>query len=251
MHLDPEQIQRLLHGQLAGGVGGSVESSARAHLAACEECRARFAQAEREEHEVYALLRAVDHEPPPVDARALVRRSRGRALGPMRWAAGALLALGVAGAAYAMPGSPVRAWVKTVEHRIAGRPAPAPQTPTPAVSQPPALAGVAIAPGRQLRIVFTSYQAAGELRVSLTDSAEVSARAPAGAATFTADGDRIVIANDEGTATFEIQIPRAAAWIEIHVGGSRVLLKRGPDVAAARPAAQPGVWVLPLQRPDR
>ncbi len=240
MHLDSEQVQRLLHGQL----DGPAESAARAHLAACDACRTLLADAEREEAEVYALLRAVDHDPPPITADAVVARARGQRFGRMRWAAGAILALGVAGAAYAVPGSPVRAWVESVGRRVAGR---ASQT----VIEPPAAAGIAVAPGRQLRIVFTSYQAAGDVRVSLTDSADVSARAPAGAATFTTGGDRLVIANDEGTATFEIRIPRSAPWVEIHVGGSRVFLKRGADVTAARPADPTDVWVLPMQRPER
>ncbi len=247
MHLDPEQVQRLLHGQLPG----SADTAARAHLAACDACGAELAAAEREEHDVFALLRAVDHAPPPLTAEAVIARARGKGLGPMRWAAGALLALGVAGAAYAMPGSPVRAWVEAIGQRLAGPPGPSREAPGPALVEPPAVAGIAVAPGRQLRIVFTSYQAVGEVRVSLTDSAEVSARAPVGAATFSTGGDRLVIANDEGTATFEIRIPRTAPWIEIHVGGSRVFLKRGPDVTTALPAAPPGAWVLPMTRPER
>ncbi|MGH7672815.1 MAG: zf-HC2 domain-containing protein, partial [Gemmatimonadales bacterium] len=100
MHLDDEQVQRLLHRELAP----PVETSVRAHLAQCASCRGRVAEAEREETEVYALLRHVDDPPPPVDARAVVARARARGLGRLRWAAGVLLALGLAGAAYAAPG---------------------------------------------------------------------------------------------------------------------------------------------------
>ncbi len=72
MHLDEEQVQRLLHGELSR----PVETSAREHLAGCSDCRRRVAEAQREEEEVYALLSHVDHPGPRIDAGAVAARAR-------------------------------------------------------------------------------------------------------------------------------------------------------------------------------
>ena len=219
MHLDEDQVERLLHRELAG----SAEASAREHLAACPDCRRRVVQAEREEEEVYALLRQLDHPPPQVNARAVAARTRTRDIGWARWAASIVLALGVAAAAYAAPGSPVRAWVQAVADRIGGRPrAGAPDR---------GAAGIAVVPGQKLVIVFTSLQAEGHAVVALSDGAEVVVRAPSGAATFTTDADRLVVDNHGATANFQVQIPGAAPRVEIWVNGVRVFLKDGASVS--------------------
>ena len=108
MHLNEEQLQRLLHGELSAG----ARRNAGDHLAACNECRERLVLAQRDEGEILELLRQVDHPLPAVDAEALAARARGIGLVWGRWAAGILLVLGTVGAAYAVPGSPVRGWVR-------------------------------------------------------------------------------------------------------------------------------------------
>lgn len=217
MHLDEDQVERLLHREL----GRSADASVREHLAVCPDCRRRVVQAEQEEEEVYALLRHVDHPAPGIDARAVVARGT-HAVGWVRWAASVLLALGVAAAAYAAPGSPLPAWVKAVAGWIGSRPR----------ARPPdrGAAGIAVAPGRNLVIHFTSFQAAGQAKVTLTDDAEVLVRAPSGAATFTSDVDRLVIDNRGSSASFEIHIPRTATRVEIWVNHARLFLKDGPHV---------------------
>lgn len=214
-HLDEEQVQRLLHRELAP----PVEVLIREHLAGCVDCRGRVAAAERDEDEVHALLRHLDHAPPATDAETIAAHARARDVGWVRWAAGIVLALGLAGAAYAAPGSPLRAWVEAVVEWMGGGSGDAP---------PPA--GIAVAPGPALVILFTSRQAEGQAEVSLTDGAEVVVRAPGGTATFTAEVERLVIDNPSSTATFEILIPRTAPRVEILVTGVRVFLKEGPRV---------------------
>ncbi len=242
MHLDEEQVQRLLHGELAR----PVETSAREHLAGCADCRARVTEAEREEDEVFALLRHVDHPPPRVDAQALAVRARARDFGWGRWAAGLLLALGLAGAAYAAPGSPLRAWLQAVVEWMGGRPDRSRLAPAPAQARDSSIAGVAVTPGRDFLILFTSPQAGGQAQVSLTDGAEIVVRAPIGAATFTSDVDRLVIDNGGSSATFEIQIPRAAPRVEIQVAGDRILLKVGSRVMTEQSTEREGQYLLPL-----
>src|SRR2546422_5647206 len=82
MHLDEDQVERLLHHEL----GRSAEASVREHLAACPDCRRRVARAEQEEEEVYALLRHVDHPAPGIDPPAVAARHT-HAVGWVRWAA--------------------------------------------------------------------------------------------------------------------------------------------------------------------
>src|SRR5258705_1707438 len=229
VHLDEEQIQRLLHRELPA----PAEKSAREHVAGCAECRRRLAEAEREENEVDALLRAVAVPPPAIRVEALGLRAelsgaevRTRRPAWRRRAAGFLLAAGIAGAAYAVPGSPVRGWVHAITQKLGGRPessspggAHAPGRPTTGVS------GIAVLPGQRLVILFTRPQAEGVARVSLIDGTEVQVQAPAGAASFTTKAEYILIGVRDASAAFEIRIPRSAPSVEIRVGDDRVFLK--------------------------
>jgi anti-sigma factor RsiW len=225
MHVDAEQLQRFLDGELSAPEQGIV----REHLAQCADCRGRVAAARQADAELQAQLRQLDHTPPRITAAQVVARAMGaRAPGVRRfgWAAGIVLALGIAGAAYAAPGSPLRGWVRAALTWVgAGK-----------VEQAPA--GIAVAPGAGLVITFTSAQTAGLVRVSLTDGAEVVVRAPRGAGTFTSDVERLVIHNSGSAATFDIEIPRAAPRVEIHVQGARVFVKEGARVT--------GPWEFPL-----
>lgn len=206
---------------------------------------------DRDEDEVFALLRHLDHSPPAVTAEMIAARARRGADG-RRWAAGILLTVTLAGAAYAAPGSPVRGWISAAVERIAGRhetpQAPlAPPTEEPPASQPRE-SGIAVAPGRELLILFTASQATGQARIKLTDAAEVTVRASSGAATFTSEIDRLVIDNRGSSADFEIGIPRAARRVEIRVAGDRIFLKSGPRITSGESLPSPGAYLLPLTR---
>lgn len=241
MHLDEEQLQRLLHGELAAGAGRSL----REHLSSCVECRERFRQAEQDEGEVHALLRLVDHPSPAVKAEAvLARAARANRGGWGRWAAGLLLAASAAGVAYAMPGSPLRDWARAILEPVGQSTQPEP----PAVQE---LAGLAMAPGKALTVLFESAQQGGQVRVSLGDWTEVRVRAPVGAATFTSDAGRLVIDNQRAAATFEVDIPRDAPRVEIRVRGNRIFLKDGPRVVAEGLGDMRGSYLLPLSAPKR
>jgi hypothetical protein len=244
MHLDQEQLQRLLHRELTP----SLDARAREHLTGCADCRDRVAAAERDEAAVHALLRLVDHAPPRVEAGTLAARAHSWGSGWGRWAAGILLLLGLAGVAYAAPGSPLRGWVRAAVERVMSRREQAP-TALPPQNPDAALAGIAVTPGRQLLILFTAHGAGARARVSLTDSAEVVVRAPVGAATFYSDADRLVIDNKSVPTTFEIQIPRAAPRVEIRVGPDRIFLKDGPRIVIQGSAEAEGPYVLSLAPP--
>lgn len=248
MHLEDEQVERLRHGELVP----RVEAIVREHLVACAECCARVAEAERDELEVHALLHHLDHAPPHLSARALARRARQGGFHWGQWAAGIVVTLGVGGAAYAIPGSPLPAWIRAVARWVAGPENPTPRSaPAAGPRQPgsepvhdPGVAGISVAPGRALVVSFGSPH--GRVVVSLTDSGDVIVRAPAGAATFASHVDRLRIENRDPSATFEIQIPRTAPRVTIEVEGRPVFLKEGVRVTAAEPADALGHYILPL-----
>lgn len=246
MHLDEEQVHRLVDGELPP----AALTSARAHLGECPECRARVAVAEWEEVELNRLLRAVDHPPPRIDVGSVVARAAIRRVGWARRAAVFLATLGVAGVAYAAPGSPVPGWVDAIVAGLAGRPLQSPPAPPESAPQArePAVAGIAVAPGRSLLIRFASYQPVGQIRVALTDDVLVEVRSVGGGATFSSEVDRLVVDNQGSTASFEIRIPREAARIEIRVEKSGLLLKQG-DRIVTNPAQATSPYVLPLQAP--
>lgn len=248
MHLGDEQIQRLLHGELHDG----VESEARYHLTTCAPCLRRFDEAGREEGEIYALLERVDHPVPRVQPRALmVSRSLALKGDWKRKAAIIVLALGGAGVAYAAPGSPLPALVRSIGKALTRRSAsPAVSAPS-AAKEPQPTGGIEVAPGERFTIRFTSLQAHGVATIVLSDTPEIVARTVNGTATFMTDVDRLTISNDGSTADYQLQIPRGAAWIEVRVASRRVLLKRAAEIQSDVQADTLGRYVLLLSRPVR
>lgn len=241
MHLDDEQLQRLLHAQLPS----RAARNARDHLAECGECRERFVSAQRDESRIAGLLRQVDHAVPVVDPVALVGRLRWTTPAWGRWAAGILLVLGMAGAAYALPGSPVPQWVRSAVAWIGDTEPPPSRKAEPSTP----MAGIAAAPGPRFLIAFQSPEPGGDARVTFSDGAQVTVRAPSGAAGYTSTPNRLVITNAGGGARFEIVIPRKAPRVEIRIAGARVFLKNGAQVTAPGAASRGGVYLIPLSRP--
>jgi hypothetical protein len=255
MHLDDERIERLRHGELTE----SAASAAREHLAGCGDCRVRAVETAREQDEVVALLRAVDHPVPALTAEAVAslarrhdeRRPAGgplrRAVRPVRWAAAILLVLGAAGVALARPASPMRAWL---ESAVAWLRDTTPARPVPRQAAAPESAGISAPAGRALVLVFSAPP--GSLaRVSLVDGGEVVIRAPAGAATFTSESERLLVEDRGAPDTFAVEIPRDARRVEIRAGARRLLVVEHGRVSAAGTAVVPGpnakgVYAVPL-----
>jgi hypothetical protein len=246
MHLDEEQVQRLLHGEMAG----TDVTPVREHVEQCADCRLRLEEARRDEEEVAELLRHLDHPSTRVTAKSIVARSHSNHRRWMNRAAAILLTLSLGGVAWAAPQSPLRALVGSVIDWMGGSPesqtppATAPATPPPA----PGAAGIAVPPGQSLVILFMKVQADGAAHVVLTDGADVVVRAPAGAAAFTSNDDRLLIDNAGSSASFEIEIPRTAARVEIRVGGERIFEKNGPRVTAATAVQSGERYVFALKR---
>lgn len=242
MHLDDAQVARLVDGEL-----GAEAVAVRAHLAECAECRARVESAGREVDWLDRRLQALDHEPPAVTAAALARRAAAsRAWWGWRWAAGVMLALGLAGVAWAAPGSPLPGLVRRVaEWASRGSRVPPAPVATPDPERPGDAAGISVPPGPELVIEFGSAPAGGTINVELADGAEVAVRGPAGAATFTSEEERLVVHRSGPPSAFEVRVPRTAPRVEIRAGATRLFLKAGDRVTAPVPQVD-GRYALTL-----
>src|SRR5262245_32665007 len=192
-----------------------------------------------DDERIELLLQRLDHPAPPISAQAIIDRAelesdRDRGLDDtprMRWAAGFLVALGiVAAVAYAIPGSPVRAWVAAVQTWVGHRTSAAP---APTAPHDVGLAGISVPPGDAFVIEFTSPQSGGEVTIALTDDAEIGARARNGSATFSSDPDRLVIDNHGSSTTYEVRIPRGAPRVEVRLGETSLYLKEGDRVTSS------------------
>jgi hypothetical protein len=252
MHLNEEQVQRMLGGELPPVAEAVLEE----HVAGCPKCRDRVAAAERDQREVHALLGVVDHPPPRLDYSVLVAGAARRDAARRRWAAGILLALGLTGAAYAAPGSPLRSWLATVLDRVG--PGGSGGSSDPSVSvikavpdpvQPAeAGAGIAVTPGPSLLIEISRPPGGGQASVSLTDGPQVVVKAPSGSASFTSEVDRLLVEPKDSSVTLEIEIPRTAPRVEIRVGPDRVFLKDGPRLSTTGAMEGEGRYLIRLLR---
>jgi predicted anti-sigma-YlaC factor YlaD len=237
MHLDDERLQRLLDRELES----EAEASIRGHLAGCEPCRAQVTAAERETAELLRLLPSLD-APLPQLQPGDVMRPGGSGLVWGRRAALVFVALGLAGVAYATPGSPVAAWVRSVATLL--RPAPTPPRTTQARSEDPEASGIAVSPGERLAIDLPSPPKGGLAYVSLGDSADVVVRVVSGNASFSSGIDRLVVETADSSAVFRIVLPRSASRVEIRAGGSRLFLKEGPRIRSSTRSGPDGVYAL-------
>jgi anti-sigma factor RsiW len=243
MHLDEERLQRLIHDELAA----SEKEAAFRHVATCEDCRRRVTEATREESRVHELLHDLDTPPPDVFADAIARQAeavapvvRARLTAWLRRAAAVAVVIGLAGAAYAIPGSPVRGWIHDITSKLTGRPV----TPAPS-HRGTGVSGVAVAPGDRLTILFEPGAKGAELRIALTDGADAQVHGPPGAAAYTSSAGYLLIRGRDSSAVFDVLIPRSAPWVEIRVLDERVFLKEGARVATG--ASHMGDhYVLPL-----
>jgi hypothetical protein len=225
MHLDDERIERVAHDELDAIAG----ADARAHLATCDRCATRLADATREDDDVTALLQQLDHARPQVDADAIARRARATRGSGMRRAAGIVSALGAAGALYAAPGSPVREWLTAL--RTDSEPA---TVTTP--SSVPEPGGVIVSPDDAVLIVFSARPAPGHVLVNVVDGGAVEIRAPvASGVTFTSEPDRVRVDNRDSSATFEIRVPRTARRIEIRALQDRLFVLQDERVTVDAP----------------
>ncbi|HET6837853.1 MAG TPA: zf-HC2 domain-containing protein [Gemmatimonadales bacterium] len=239
MHLVEEQVQRLLHGEVAGSAGREIQG----HLAACPECRGRVREAELEDQWVMGRLAALDHPPPPIQASTIMQGARS-AHSPRwgRWAAGIFLAAGIVGGAYAAPGSPLPRALASLFESDGAPPTSLAERP----ERSPAQAGIAVAPGERLTVAFPNGTAGDTAVIALSDADEVLIQAAGGQTSFRSDPKRLVVDHRGASGRFEILIPRTAPLVEVVVGGRRILIKDRSGVTAPVPLDSLGRYVIPL-----
>ncbi len=241
MHLTDEQVQRLVDAQLSEAGGRPLEQ----HASECGDCHDRLTAARREADAILVRLALVDHPVPAVSADSVIRQARQRGAGVGRWAAAILLSLGLAGVAYAAPGSPLPGWVAAVSAWVTAEPA-AEVSPVPLPSEPvPARAGIAVLPGERLTISL-EIDDGGSARVSLTDDAEVTIRAESGGVGLTAGTGQLVVKGRAGPTSLEVWIPRSAPRVEIVWHGERLFLKAGDRIITVAAAGPDGSYRLSL-----
>jgi hypothetical protein len=248
MHLDDEQVQRLLHGELEP----AGERQARQHLGACNDCRTLVDEARAEEHRIFSLLREVDHPPPVADPRVVLDAGSRPRTQWGRWAAGILLVAAAGGAAYATPGSPLPAALDRLMAMLAPSQPRAgtdtAATDTAAADTAPPGAGIAVTPGDRLTIRFLVEGDSVFATLWLTDADEVVVRAVTGAATFSSDVDRLLV-RSAGTAGFEILIPRSAPWVDVLAGDTLVFRKQAARLVTRTGPGADGRYRLILSSP--
>ena len=218
MHADESQLQ-----QLADGEDSVASGRWREHVNQCTECSTRLAALEQEESEVEFLLRQLDHAPSQITVDAFLQRTRPRHRFPR--AAAIIVALGIGTAAvYAVPGSPLQKWVGARGNQRARTVQTQPPVVVPAAA--PAPAGLSVVPTSAFAVYFASAKIGG-IGLTFVSEAELVVRALQGKARFTLRSDRVLVDDIDDAALFELQIPRAAASLEIFVGGQRVFSKNG------------------------
>ena len=240
MHLDDERIQRLLHGELEP----AGERLTRQHLAACGDCRLLVDEARAEEERIFGLFREVDHPLPEADPRVILAAGRTPRTRWGRWAAGFLLVAAAGGAAYAAPGSPLPGMLDRLVAVLAPTSTGTATGPMTTESAPPG-AGIAVTAGDRLTIRFVIKGDSASAALSLTDGDEAVVRAVAGSATFSSDVEHLSVRSN-GTARFEILIPRSAPWVDVLAGDTPVFRKRASDVVAETEPGADGRYTLRL-----
>jgi len=241
MHVDEEQLQRLVDDELAEPADEWVHE----HMTYCDSCRDRVGRARREQDEVLALLGSLDHPRPRVDHVALMARGRRTNSSWMAKAAGFVAVAALAGAAYAASGSPLPSFITNILGRGKERsasPVVQPGLPEPKVS------GVTVAAGRQMVIDFTSDQSAGEIQVSLSDGDEIEVRVMGPGASFSSGDEQLTVENIGSSANYVVAIPRRSPQVEIRIAGEQVFLKNGDGVVSDHKVSNRGSYLITLVR---
>jgi hypothetical protein len=241
MHLDDERIQRLLHDEL-----GSSGAETRLHLESCAACRELIAGARADEAHIFGLLSLVDHPVAALDPRTLLTRRETSDPGWGRRAAVVIFGAAIAGAAYALPGSPLPAVLDRLFGSGGGGRPGLPVTGTEPDSAQSAGIAVAAEDGLVIRLLTGGADAAAV--VELTGDKQVVVRVLEGSATFTSDPGRLTVRSDE-PVRLEIRIPRAADSVEVLAGPRSVFRMRDGGPVSETPPDSAGRFVIPLRSP--
>lgn len=236
MHLDPETLERVLHGEL----DGPRAAVARDHLADCPACAAALEEAELRERRVFGLLEQLDHEAPGLDWKAVESASRG---GGGLLIAASIACILAAGLLYAFPDSPLRSWIDRMREEA---PAPGPAA-GPDGQQP--VSGLSMRPIAPFEIVFAGQQESGEVRIAIADTPELEIRVLGAPVDLESGPDRVRVANLGSRSSYSVRLPDAGPTITVRVGDAVVLVRSGTELRTAAPRDASGEYRIDLSRP--
>lgn len=231
-HLDEATISRVRDGE-------PLEAAPLEHARDCDACGGALAEARERAAVVQRALSALDS---PVDVEAAKVAVRGRLdasreAGTRRRAwtghlgrAAAILLL-AAGAAWALPGSPLR----RLWHREASERGPAvTSTPASGRSAQPSAITVPLADGR-IRVLVLGALPGSELSVIWGDQPTARITAPAGSR-FTYGRGRAEVAPEPGPVT--VELPRTATTASVEVDGTTYLSGSAEHPVASGPVIE-------------
>ena len=236
MHLDPETLERVLHGEL----DDARDAPARDHLTGCPACAAALEESELRERRVFGLLERLDHEVPDLDWKAVESASRG---GGGFLIAASIACILAAGMLYAFPDSPLRSWIERVRE----------EAPTPGAAAgsggSQSVSGLSIRPIAPFEIVFAGMQESGEVRIAIADTPELEISVLGAPVDLESGPDRVRVANLGSRSSYAVRLPDAGPTITVRVGNAVVLVRSGTELRTAAPRGDSGEYRIDLTRP--
>lgn len=229
------------------------ESRVRAHLDACVECRDRLAALKLRRATVAAGLASLDTSFDLESARAAVRagafpfRKRTHRAAWAR-AAAAVLFLGAATAAAALPRSPVRHWLSQIVHSgTTAVPAPDSQAAGPAAAAE--TTGVRLnVPSGSLHVVLGDVTGGTEIDVRWVAGSEAAILAPLGSRFASATG-RLEARPAPGLV--RVELPRGVVPTTLEVGGRVYLARTTEGLTVSGPVVRRDDDGVVFRTPDR
>lgn len=236
-HPDRESLRRFIDGELTD----DDRLATAAHIDKCTECSDTLANVQREDAWVGSLLSTLD-SPQRIAASRFAPRTRMPIW--LRRAAVLFFLLSVAGAAWALPGSPLRRWLddtavdasnastldETANH------APAPH------------GGIEIPVDGAVQIAFMQRQSRGAIRVILSDSTGIVLTILGDDAGIDSRSEHsVVIDNRASSADYAIRVPHGAADLVIRVA-DRIVFRKTADQVVTAVAPSDGIYTIALDR---
>jgi hypothetical protein len=229
-----------------------IAGDARAHVAECGHCRTTLEELERRADMIASALRALDGPLEVERAKAAVRarldaRWDADRVPAGRWRAhlgrAAAILLLAAGAAYALPGSPVRGWI---DGRVGGDGATAVPAAVQEVSGEGAIE-VGLDAGR-IQVVLSGLPPGSTLDVVWTDRATARIVAAAGTSFSFGEGRAEAVVPP---GPVRVELPRGASAVSIEVDGRMYLRGAADGLDVLVPAAEHTAERIRFIAPER
>lgn len=209
-HLSPDQIVRYLDDRIPEEEEVAVER----HVEACASCRSRLSAGKRTTDRLEEAVKRRD--PPAPEERSGETSSRTGTALRMAAVLALLLVGGGVAADLALPGTPVRDWLRSVVGRA----------PTPRAPSDQGGVGVPLERGA-ISIRIADAPSGVPVRIRFVEQREALVSAQGG---FFETGEGEITVASPGRDTVEVLIPRSADSVDLRSNGQRLLEKIGGEV---------------------